>query len=142
MVGPARRAGDRVLHPQLGPHDGAAQGSFPLQRTRHLVQPTHVKPAGPRGLRARQPDRPDDQQRDEEHADQPVHTLPLSTTSTASGNVSTIAKTTPARSGTEWVVSCHRLMKNKNGCRPRTSSPPTATAAKTASTEVRPSSSQ
>ncbi len=71
----------------------------------------------------------------------PVHTLPLSTTTTASGNVSTIAPTTAARSASE-SVPCQTGRKNISGCRPMISSPATATAAKTASTEVRPSSSQ
>jgi hypothetical protein len=71
----------------------------------------------------------------------PVHTLPLSTTTTASGNVNTIATMTTVRNTIEWA-SCQRGTKNISGCNPSTSSPPTATAAKTASTEVRPSSSQ
>ncbi len=71
----------------------------------------------------------------------PVQTLPLSTTTTASGSVNAMAPPTTARSAHE-LASCQIGRKNISGCRPIISSPATATAAKTASTEVRPSSDQ
>ncbi len=71
----------------------------------------------------------------------PVHTLPLISTTVASGSVSTNPPTTTARGSTESLPD-QIVGKNIRGCKPRVSRPATATAAKTASTEVRPSSSQ
>lgn len=71
----------------------------------------------------------------------PVHTLPLSTTTTAIGSVITSAPTTAACQADDTVPGANGK-RNINGCRPMINSPATATAAKTASTELRPSSSQ
>lgn len=71
----------------------------------------------------------------------PVQTLPLSSTTTANGNV----KTNPAIRvvcSTTQLAPCRTGRKKISGCRPMINSPATATAAKTASTDVRPSSSQ
>ncbi|PQM44367.1 hypothetical protein C1Y40_05472 [Mycobacterium talmoniae] len=44
----------------------------------------------------------------------PVHTLPLSTTSTASGSVVTTPAITAARITSEWV-SCHTASRKVSG---------------------------
>ena len=71
----------------------------------------------------------------------PVQTLPLSSTTTANGSVNTSATASVLCSITQ-SPSCRIGRKNINGCRPSINSPATAAAAKTASTELRPSSSQ
>src|ERR1700709_1547888 len=71
----------------------------------------------------------------------PVQTLPLSSTTTANGSVNTSATASVLCSITQ-PPSCRIGRENINGCRPSISSPATAVAAKTASTELRPSSSQ
>ena len=72
----------------------------------------------------------------------PVHTLPLSSTTTASSRVSSAIPTTVARASSVWSSRQMSMSKNDSGLKPRISRPATATAANTASTEVRPSSDQ
>src|ERR1700754_2851451 len=72
----------------------------------------------------------------------PVHTLPLSSTTTATSSVSTAPAMTSARAPTDWSSRQMLTSKNDNGLNPRINRPATATAANTASTDVRPSSAQ
>ena len=72
----------------------------------------------------------------------PVHTLPLSSTTTASSSVSTAPAITSARAAKDWSSRQMPMSKNDSGLNPRISRPATATAANTASTDVRPSSAQ
>src|ERR1700742_4580353 len=72
----------------------------------------------------------------------PVHTLPLSSTTTATSSVSTAPAMTSARAPTDWSSRQMLTSKNDNGLNPTMSRPATATAANTASNDVRPSSAQ
>ena len=73
----------------------------------------------------------------------PVHTLPLSSTTTASASVISATRDDDrARRQSVWSSRQMPMSKNDSGLKPRISSPATATAANTASTEVRPSSAQ
>ena len=72
----------------------------------------------------------------------PVHTLPLNSTITAKTSVTTATAITSARACNDWSSRQMLTSKKDNGLNPRMSSPATATAANTASTDVRPSSAQ
>ena len=72
----------------------------------------------------------------------PVHTFPLSSTITASANVSTAVPITSTRAATESSSRQMVTSKNDSGLKPRISRPATATATNTASTDARPSSDQ
>ena len=72
----------------------------------------------------------------------PVHNLPLSRTTTASARVNNAITTTVTRASTEVLSRQIPISKNDSGLKPMTSRPATATATKTASTDVRPSSVQ
>ena len=72
----------------------------------------------------------------------PVHTLPFNSTTTASASVASAIATTLARTAIEWSSRQIPTSKNDSGLNPRISNPATATAANTASTDVRPSSAQ
>ena len=72
----------------------------------------------------------------------PVHNLPFNSTTTASARVNTAISTTVTRARTDVSSRQMPISKNDSGLNPITSRPATATAANTASTEVRPSSDQ
>ena len=72
----------------------------------------------------------------------PVHSLPFSSTTTASARMHAANSTTVTRARTEVSSRQMPMSKNDRGLKPITSRPATATATNTASTEVRPSSDQ